>query len=178
MEHIRAEGNANRFEKNLQGRAQDSANTIINSPLLLPAFSLEMGNRPAGPLDGISSSLLFVSPGRERFPDGTVEVVHDSSIPIIPTKHLFDIFTRQLQLCLIDPQSSFEICRTFSSHPHLRSSAGWLEALVLARLGSDADPPLDTFQGEPRSTMQPSTRVVPGTLDGLGGAAKIMDAAF
>ncbi|KZV66098.1 hypothetical protein PENSPDRAFT_755960 [Peniophora sp. CONT] len=152
LQEIDQEGDVDEVEERLRLAAETAADKILNAPSLLKAFSLEIDARSAGPVDGIGSGLLFVSPKRKRLPDGTVKLLRGSSIPIIPTKHLFNIFVEQLGL--LDRQTAFQFFRTFNSHSHLRASAGWmLEGL-------------------------PTTRTVPGTLDSLGDVAKTVDATF
>jgi len=84
----------------------------------------------------------------------------------IPTPHLVSIFEEsQLNLQNID---SMKLFQALSSHSFTRTAAGWIYEIQVHKYLSGNHTALKLFRGVTEGSLRPSTRLLPGTLTGLG----------
>ena len=104
------------------------------------------------------SSVIFV-----RRPLGAI--AFSDVISFVPTMHLRHRFENHC--CKVANQHSLRLFCALSSHALTRTAAGWLhEKAMHTRLGT-AGKALSIFGNGGKSTIQPSTVILPGTLGGL-----------
>ena len=140
---------------------------INQSPWVKETMNVK-GSRPIDLLlNGIlprseASSIIFV-----RRPLGR-KIAFNTAGAYIPTPHLNDMFARHLKD--VTNQQRIDLYFALSSHALTRSVAGWAhEKIMHERLSRDGAA-LGIFQGSVAHTMQSSTNLLPGTLNGLGQA--------
>jgi hypothetical protein len=92
-------------------------------------------------------------------------VKSDSGKTFIPTPHLLAMFEKQRRK--ISNKESLELFSRLSSHALTRTAAGWVhEKSMHEHLGLGGTD-LRILQGNSEKHMQPSTRLLPGTLASL-----------
>ena len=105
-----------------------------------------------------ASNLIFI-----RRPQREMEF--EEVISFIPTPHLIGIFENQY--CNVANKHSLWLFCELSSHAYTRTAAGWAhEKAVHEHLGMGGTA-LTISKGNHHEAMQPSTRILPGTLGGL-----------
>ena len=137
---------------------------IIQGPIVTEALSA-IGSRPRDLVpNGIlprseASNIIFV-----RRPLGR-KITFNTAGAYIPTPHLNDLFARHLKD--VTNEQRIDLYYALSSHALTRSVGGWaFEKIMHERLSKDGAA-LDIFRGSVADTMQPSTNLLPGTLNGL-----------
>ena len=137
----------------IEREVKDAVETLCRNPstILVPSGA---GSMPRSE----GSSVIFV-----RRPMG--DTAFDKVISFIPTLYLLDIF--ESHCCEVAIKDSLQLFCALSSHALTRTAAGWAHEKSMHRRLGMGGAALRIFQDIHHSTMQPSTRVLPGTLGGL-----------
>ncbi|KZV66101.1 hypothetical protein PENSPDRAFT_755962 [Peniophora sp. CONT] len=169
VEEIDKVGTAALVEDVLEESATHAAQKICATPSILLSCVLSVWVCQ----DPLMSNLLFITPRRrQRTPNQTgAELLRYQGVPMIPTKHLFDIFTSRW-LATITATSSLQLYNVLGSDPLAQSllPAGWMHAIRTHARLTTGSPLLRIFQGKTEAWLQPSTHLLRGALGVLENA--------
>jgi hypothetical protein len=135
----------------IEKEASAAVNRICNKPSIIFEESLNIIPQSEG------SSVIFL----HRAPNDQDEFKH-----FIPTPHLWALFEEQRSK--LASKEALELFLTLSSHSFTRPAAGWAYEISLHRRLALGGADLTIFQGPTEwRNLRASTRLLPGSLDGL-----------